>query len=255
MIYSNLPLLCFSLFQSAVKFCQTAEYPCLVRPSYVLSGAAMNVAYSDSDLEKFLSNAVAVSKEHPVVISKFIQEAKVRKKTSADGSEHRRLLEVCVRHSGVLFPPGDRRGRCRLRRRGDRHRCVGARGERWRPLRRRHAGDATPGPQPEDDGDDQGDRARHRTGAPGHRTFQSAAHRQGETWFGSRWTPWFGSSTESSGVLKQHAMITLLFFSAGRPAEGDRVQRQSLPLLPLCLQDSGFGPRCHGDSGHHGGGG
>lgn len=39
----------------------------------------MNVAYSDSDLEKYLTNAVAVSKEHPVVISKFIQEAKVRK--------------------------------------------------------------------------------------------------------------------------------------------------------------------------------
>lgn len=53
-------------------------YPCLVRPSYVLSGAAMNVAYGDGDLEKYLTNAVAVSKEHPVVISKFIQEAKVR---------------------------------------------------------------------------------------------------------------------------------------------------------------------------------
>uniref|UniRef100_A0A4W3KB82 Carbamoyl-phosphate synthetase 2, aspartate transcarbamylase, and dihydroorotase n=1 Tax=Callorhinchus milii TaxID=7868 RepID=A0A4W3KB82_CALMI len=52
------------------------DYPCLVRPSYVLSGVAMNVAYSDNDLEKFLSSAVAVSKEHPVVISKFIQEAK-----------------------------------------------------------------------------------------------------------------------------------------------------------------------------------
>uniref|UniRef100_A0A669AWZ5 Multifunctional protein CAD n=1 Tax=Oreochromis niloticus TaxID=8128 RepID=A0A669AWZ5_ORENI len=62
--------------ESAVKFCETVGYPCLVRPSYVLSGAAMNVAYSDSDLEKYLSNAVAVSKEHPVVISKFIQEAK-----------------------------------------------------------------------------------------------------------------------------------------------------------------------------------
>lgn len=43
----------------------------------MLSGAAMNVAYSHSDLEKYLSSAVAVSKEHPVVISKFIQEAKV----------------------------------------------------------------------------------------------------------------------------------------------------------------------------------
>eukprot|EP00064_Thunnus_orientalis_P025556 superscaffoldBa00013203_g25944 len=62
--------------ESAAKFCETVGYPCLVRPSYVLSGAAMNVAYSDSDLEKYLSSAVAVSKEHPVVISKFIQEAK-----------------------------------------------------------------------------------------------------------------------------------------------------------------------------------
>ncbi|XP_055088208.1 CAD protein [Periophthalmus magnuspinnatus] len=62
--------------ESAVGFCESVGYPCLVRPSYVLSGAAMNVAYSDSDLVKFLSNAVAVSKEHPVVISKFIQEAK-----------------------------------------------------------------------------------------------------------------------------------------------------------------------------------
>lgn len=52
-------------------------YPCVVRPSYVLSGAAMNVAYTDGDLERFLSSAAAVSKEHPVVISKFIQEAKV----------------------------------------------------------------------------------------------------------------------------------------------------------------------------------
>lgn len=65
-----------------MKFCETVGYPCLVRPSYVLSGAAMNVAYSDSDLEKFLSSAVAVSKEHPVVISKFIQEAKVGKSSS-----------------------------------------------------------------------------------------------------------------------------------------------------------------------------
>ncbi|KAH0622972.1 hypothetical protein JD844_025926 [Phrynosoma platyrhinos] len=62
--------------QSAKQFCCKVGYPCVVRPSYVLSGAAMNVAYSDSDLERFLNNAVAVSKEQPVVISKFIQEAK-----------------------------------------------------------------------------------------------------------------------------------------------------------------------------------
>ncbi|XP_041043250.1 CAD protein isoform X1 [Carcharodon carcharias] len=62
--------------ESSKQFCTKVGYPCLIRPSYVLSGVAMNVAYSDSDLEKFLSSAVAVSKEHPVVISKFIQEAK-----------------------------------------------------------------------------------------------------------------------------------------------------------------------------------
>ena len=63
--------------QSAKEFCCSVGYPTLVRPSYVLSGAAMNVAYSDDDLENFLNNAVAVSREHPVVISKFIQDAKV----------------------------------------------------------------------------------------------------------------------------------------------------------------------------------
>ena len=65
------------LLQKAVEFCDRVGYPCLIRPSYVLSGAAMNVAHSHVDLETFLSTAAAVSKEHPVVISKFIQEAKV----------------------------------------------------------------------------------------------------------------------------------------------------------------------------------
>ncbi|XP_071499632.1 multifunctional protein CAD-like [Diadema antillarum] len=62
--------------KAAKDFCDRVSYPCLVRPSYVLSGAAMNVAHTHSDLEAFLSSAVALSKEHPVVISKFIQEAK-----------------------------------------------------------------------------------------------------------------------------------------------------------------------------------
>ena len=65
-------------WQAAKDFCQEVGFPCLVRPSYVLSGAAMNVAHSDKDLEDYLSQASAVSKEHPVVISKFILEAKVR---------------------------------------------------------------------------------------------------------------------------------------------------------------------------------
>lgn len=82
--------------QSAMKFCETVGYPCLVRPSYVLSGAAMNVAYGDTDLKKYLCSAVAVSKEYPVVISKFIQEAKVWKRSPEPGRCLRQTLIVFV---------------------------------------------------------------------------------------------------------------------------------------------------------------
>lgn len=64
--------------EAAKQFCEEVSYPCLVRPSYVLSGAAMNVAHTDSDLETYLEQASIVSKEYPVVISKFIMEAKVK---------------------------------------------------------------------------------------------------------------------------------------------------------------------------------
>ena len=53
-----------------------------MRPSYVLSGAAMNVAYGDVDLVQYLSSAVSMSRDHPVVISKFIQDAKVGRCTT-----------------------------------------------------------------------------------------------------------------------------------------------------------------------------
>ncbi|XP_019753921.1 CAD protein isoform X2 [Dendroctonus ponderosae] len=62
--------------ESAIEFCEQVGYPCLVRPSYVLSGAAMNVAHSNEDLKTYLNAAVEVSKDCPVVISKFIQESK-----------------------------------------------------------------------------------------------------------------------------------------------------------------------------------
>ncbi|KAF2879128.1 hypothetical protein ILUMI_27035 [Ignelater luminosus] len=62
--------------KSAIEFCEEVGYPCLVRPSYVLSGAAMNVAHSNQDLETYLKTASDVSKEHPVVISKFLLESK-----------------------------------------------------------------------------------------------------------------------------------------------------------------------------------
>ncbi|GAX13177.1 carbamoyl-phosphate synthase [Fistulifera solaris] len=61
--------------QSAIDFASKVGYPVLVRPSYVLSGAAMNVAYSDEQLRSCLNEAAEVSQEHPVVISDFIQGA------------------------------------------------------------------------------------------------------------------------------------------------------------------------------------
>ncbi|CAL8100609.1 unnamed protein product [Orchesella dallaii] len=62
-------------YESALEFCEDVGYPCLVRPSYVLSGKAMLVAHSAQDLQKYLKSCV-LSKDKPVVISKFILEAK-----------------------------------------------------------------------------------------------------------------------------------------------------------------------------------
>lgn len=61
---------------NAKKFADRVGYPVLVRPSYVLSGAAMNVVWDETALEQFLNDAAAVSKEHPVVMTKFITPAK-----------------------------------------------------------------------------------------------------------------------------------------------------------------------------------
>lgn len=102
--------------QSAIDFCEEVGYPCLVRPSYVLSGAAMNVAYSNQDLETYLNQASDVCKEHPVVITKFLTEAKEIDvdAVAADGevlcmavSEH---VENAGVHSGdatLVTPPQD----------------------------------------------------------------------------------------------------------------------------------------------------
>jgi len=60
----------------AKRFAEKIGYPVLVRPSYVLSGSAMRVAYNETSLENFLKLAAKVSRDHPVVISKFIDHAK-----------------------------------------------------------------------------------------------------------------------------------------------------------------------------------
>lgn len=96
------------------KFIDKVGFPVLVRPSYVLSGAAMNVCYDNEQLTHFLSLASDVSKEHPVVISKFMDRCKeIEFDAVADEgevlayaiSEH---IEYAGVHSGdatIQFPP------------------------------------------------------------------------------------------------------------------------------------------------------
>jgi carbamoyl-phosphate synthase/aspartate carbamoyltransferase/dihydroorotase len=62
--------------EDTITFCHYVGYPVLIRPSYVLSGAAMKVIYSDEQLESSLTGAAMVSKDYPVVVSKFIDDAK-----------------------------------------------------------------------------------------------------------------------------------------------------------------------------------
>ncbi|RKF73828.1 Protein pyrABCN [Golovinomyces cichoracearum] len=100
----------------AKDFCKKVQYPVLVRPSYVLSGAAMNTVYSEADLESYLKQAADVSRDHPVVITKYIENAKeiemdaVAKDGKVIGhfiSEH---VENAGVHSGdatLILPPQD----------------------------------------------------------------------------------------------------------------------------------------------------
>ena len=95
-------------------FIKEVGFPVLVRPSYVLSGAAMNVCHNQEDLERFLTMAANVSKKHPVVVSQFLQHAKeVEMDAVAKNgeiiayaiSEH---VEFAGVHSGdatIQFPP------------------------------------------------------------------------------------------------------------------------------------------------------
>ena len=100
--------------QDIDEFVERVGFPVLVRPSYVLSGAAMNVCSNKDELEKFLQLAANVSEDHPVVVSKFIEHAKEIEMDAVakDGeilayaiSEH---IEFAGVHSGdatIQFPP------------------------------------------------------------------------------------------------------------------------------------------------------
>jgi len=103
-----------STIEEIHKFVDVVGYPVLIRPSYVLSGAAMNVVSNPDQLEHFLEMAANVSKEHPVVVTEFIEQAKeIEIDAVANNgemiayaiSEH---VEFAGVHSGdatIVFPP------------------------------------------------------------------------------------------------------------------------------------------------------
>ncbi len=103
-----------SSMEDIYQFVDKTGFPVLIRPSYVLSGAAMNVVSNKEELEHFLKLAAKVSKKHPVVVSEFIQQAKeIEFDAVADRgeviayaiSEH---IEFAGVHSGdatLVFPP------------------------------------------------------------------------------------------------------------------------------------------------------
>ncbi len=100
--------------EQAIEFAREVGYPVLVRPSYVLSGAAMNVAYRDDDLVTYLTEATRIGREHPVVLSEFIAGAK---EIEVDAVAHRgnvvayamsEHIENAGVHSGdavIVLPP------------------------------------------------------------------------------------------------------------------------------------------------------
>lgn len=104
----------FSNMEDIESFVNRVGYPVLVRPSYVLSGAAMNVCSNEDELKRFLLLAANVSEDHPVVVSKFIENAKEIEMDAVakNGeiivyaiSEH---VEFAGVHSGdatIQFPP------------------------------------------------------------------------------------------------------------------------------------------------------
>lgn len=99
---------------AALSFAKKVGFPVLVRPSYVLSGSAMNVAFSEEELKMYLEQASAISLEHPVVITKFEENAKEIEIDAVANqgkmviwaiSEH---VENAGVHSGdatIVFPP------------------------------------------------------------------------------------------------------------------------------------------------------
>ncbi|WKZ71144.1 MAG: carbamoyl-phosphate synthase (glutamine-hydrolyzing) large subunit [Melioribacteraceae bacterium] len=92
-----------SAIDDAITFANKIGYPVLVRPSYVLSGAAMGVASNDNELITFLQKAAELSSEHPTVISKFLENAKELEfdGVAADGKIIKYAISEHVENAGV----------------------------------------------------------------------------------------------------------------------------------------------------------
>jgi len=100
--------------KKSIEFANQVSYPVIVRPSYVLSGAAMSICYNDRQLKAFLEKAADISKEHPVVVSKFEEGAKEIEidAVAQNGklkiyaiSEHIQNAGVHSGDASVLLPP------------------------------------------------------------------------------------------------------------------------------------------------------
>jgi carbamoyl-phosphate synthase small subunit len=93
----------FTTFAEALDFCKLVDFPVLVRPSYVLSGAAMRVVYSANELGKFLKYAAIVAQDYPVVISKYVENSKEVEidAVGADGEVVNYAISEHVQNAGV----------------------------------------------------------------------------------------------------------------------------------------------------------
>jgi carbamoyl-phosphate synthase large subunit len=87
----------FTSLEKAKNFALEAEYPMLVRPSYVLSGSAMKVVWSEDQLEQFIREASNVSPDYPIVISKFLENAS-EVEVDAVGSSDRIVIGSIIEH-------------------------------------------------------------------------------------------------------------------------------------------------------------
>jgi carbamoyl-phosphate synthase large subunit len=87
----------FTSISKAKQFAEAVGYPVLVRPSYVLSGVAMKIVWAEQQLEQFLTDAIKVSPDYPIVISKFLQDAS-EVEVDAVGGSNEVLIGSIIEH-------------------------------------------------------------------------------------------------------------------------------------------------------------